>query len=228
MTLTNLRDELYRRLNFATSPDTTVTTRLTAYLNEGLQELASVPGLQAALARASSTTVTTVSGTAQYTITTLPRIDAVLDTANAMRLAMRDKDWYFSAIPDPSALTGLPEAWVPINTTAAGQVIAFYPTPASALTYTIQGDAEFSALSSGSDTPTFPARFHRILVDFALWKEWEKQDDTRARAAEARWLKGVSDLKYFVTCPPDFLPVSGQGRPLDHSRFGAWYPAWRG
>jgi hypothetical protein len=39
MTLTTLLADLYRRLNHPSSPAAAVTTRFTAYINEGLQEL---------------------------------------------------------------------------------------------------------------------------------------------------------------------------------------------
>jgi hypothetical protein len=105
------------------------------------------------------------------------------------------------------------------------QQIALWPTPGAAITYTVDAERDTPDMANAADEPLFPARFHRLLVDYALWKEHEKTDDSRAPGAEQRWLKGVSDLRYFVTCPPDYLPVMGREPRLSSSRFGPWFPA---
>ena len=47
MTLSEMRADLYRRFNYAASPATDVTTRLTAFLNETQNEILSEPGMEA-------------------------------------------------------------------------------------------------------------------------------------------------------------------------------------
>lgn len=324
MTLSSILADLYRRLGYASSPAAEVTTRLTAFMNEAVAELYAAPGMGEALSRHDpSLTFVTVASTPTYALPPgVSRVDAVRETTNDRRLVMRTHDWYRSALPDPSAISGTPEAWIPLGfgavalqpsaaaeifvkstsaadttqtayiegirtggypsslskvltgttavtfsaaladfisitkfyisavgagtitlhqTSGAGtelaripigetfsryQTIALYPTPASAITYTVDGERDLPDMANATDEPPFPRRFHRLLVDYALWKEWEKKDDTRANDAARRYAKGVSDLRYFVTCPPDYLPSRGDMRP-ERSRFGAWTPVTR-
>lgn len=117
---------------------------------------------------------------------------------------------------------------IPIGLTYSRyQAIALWPTPASAITYYVDSEREQSELVNGTDEPPIPLRFHRVLVDGALAREYEKADDDRAKDARVRFVLGVRQLRYFVTCPPDFLPVSGGGRSPDRSRLGPYFPATR-
>lgn len=116
-------------------------------------------------------------------------------------------------------------ARIPIGETFSRyQQIALWPTPAAVITYTVDGERDLPDMANANDEPPFPRRFHRLLVDYALWKEWDKKDDTRSGAAEQRYRQGLSRLKYFVTCPPDFLPARGQ-TGAERNRFGGFYPA---
>lgn len=322
MTLAQILADLYRRTNHPTSPASAVTTRLTAYVNEGLQELYSLPGLGAWVTQhVPPLTFASVASTATYTLPPgVARIESITEATNYRRLSMQSRDWYYAQQPDPTSSTGTPDTWIPLgwsavavqpsnaseifikstsasdtntvyiegirtggypvslSTTMTGttakslsasftdiaevtkfyvsaaaigsitlhedsgvgtelaripigqtfaryQQIALYPTPASAITYTVHGERDTPDMSQTVDEPMIPARFHRLLVDYALWKEWEKVDDTRAQGCQQRWQKGVSDLKYFLTCPPDYLPVSGRGQTSGRSRLGGWYPA---
>lgn len=322
MTLSGYLAELYRRLNHPASPASATTTRLTALLNEGLQELISQPGLGSWLAQHQpALTFDSVASTPIYALPPgVSRVEGIRETTNDRTLAMRSREWYHAQQPDPTNETGTPEVWVPygfqavakqpsnasevfVDSTSAAdtntayiegirtggyprtlsvvmtgttavslgaaitdfvqitkfylsaaavgavtlhedasggtelaripigetfsryQAIALWPTPSSAITYTVDGERDLPDMSNNTDEPPFPRRFHRILTDYALWKEYEKLDDDRAPAAERRWKQGVSDLRYFVTCPPDYLPVAGERRNLGRSRLGAYYPA---
>ena len=321
MTLGTILSDLYRRLNFPSSPASATTTRLTAFVNEGLQELYSLPGMATWVARHQP--ALTFASIASTPVVTLPpgisRVEAIRDTTNDWTLAMLSRDEYQRREPDPSSITGTPSHWVPMGfsavakqpadasllfikstaagdttqtvriegirtggyptsasatltgTTAAGigsfgdfiqvtkfylsavgvgaitlhedsgagtelaqipigetfsryEQIALWPTPSAAITYTVDAERDYVDMSQSNDEPLFPRRFHRLLVDYALWKEHDKTDDSRAKDAQSRWLKGVSDLRYFLTCPPDFLPVSGRVSSSGPSRLGSWYP----
>lgn len=320
MNLTAILADLYRKLNYAASPDATVTTRLTAGVNETLQEILSEPGMGEWLARNEpNVTLASVASRAAYAVPlALDRVDAITERTTQRRLTAKSMDWYRNTFPDPTVITGTPDFFVPTGfqavsvqptaatgiwgvSTAAGdttqsvkvetvrtggnpfsgaltltgttrvqlgtatdheQVTKFYvsavgagdiklfdaaaagnelakipigqtfaryyafllaPTPAAAITYYFEGERPLPDMSNGTDEPPFPARFHRVLIDGALWREYEKQDDTRAPVAQARYRHGVSQLRYFVTCPPDFLPVAGSSRS-ELSRLGAWFP----
>lgn len=104
--------------------------------------------------------------------------------------------------------------------------IQLWPTPTSAITYYVDYVRTIPDMSNGTDEPLLPEDFHWLLVEGALDKEWTGLDDSRQTVARAAYAKGLSALKYFVTCPADFAP-SRNGSFTERSRFGANYPATR-
>lgn len=120
--------------------------------------------------------------------------------------------------------TGTELARIPIGATeTAYQGVVLYPTPASAITYYVDSERDLPVMIHQADVPPLPLRFHRILVSGALMKEYEKRDEDRYAIAKSAYTKTLHDLRYFVTCPPDFLPVAG-GTRVERSRLGAFYP----
>lgn len=111
------------------------------------------------------------------------------------------------------------------QTFARYQAIALWPTPAAAITYYVDGERDLIDMSNGTDEAPLPPRFHRVLVDGAAWRECLKKDDSRAGDYRARYERGISQLRYFVTCPPDFLP--SRQEEMGRSRFGANFPVTR-
>lgn len=325
MTLATMLADLYRKLLFSTTPAADVTTRLTSFLNESLQEVISEPGLGAWFARTQPRlTFATVANRPGVALPAFwaGRISGITDADNDRRLEQRSLGWYHAALPDPAAITGTPEAWVDagyvavalqpanaseifVDSTAAGDTgtaylegirtggypvslsvtmtgttavtlgaaytdlieitkfylstaavgtvtlhedasggtelaripigqtfsryhqLLFYPTPASAITYAADGERELPLMTNATDEPPLPLRFHRILVDGAYAKELIKREDDRAEAAGQKFARGIRDLRYFATCPPDYLPVAG-GKREAPSRLGAWFPAGAG
>jgi hypothetical protein len=320
VTLTQILADLYRRLSYSSSPATEIATRLTAFVNETLQEILSEPGLAAWIARNEpNPTFASVANRAAYAVPlALDRVDFLTEHTNQRRLTAKSMDWYRATYPDPTAITGTPDAFVPtgfqavsvqptaatgiwgVSTSAADttqsvkvetvrtggvpfssaltlngltrvqlgtatdheQVTKFYvsavgagdiklfdaaasgnelgkipigltfaryyafllaPTPAAAITYYVEGERPLPDMANGTDEPPFPARFHRVLIDGALCREYELKDDTRAARARQRYEHSVSQLRYFVTCPPSFLPVAGS-MTTDSNRLGANYP----
>lgn len=125
-----------------------------------------------------------------------------------------------------SATVGVELARIPVGGTFARyQGIQLYPTPAGAITYYVDYVRDIPDMTNATDEPLLPPDFHYLLVEGALLKEWTKVDDTRRAAAQADYKKGLSDLRYFVTCPPDYMPQRGQAS--GRSRFGAWFPVTR-
>lgn len=117
---------------------------------------------------------------------------------------------------------------MPPQTFARYLAVQLYPTPSSATTYYVDYVRKVVDISQGTDEPFLPEDFHWLLVEGALLKEWTKRDDDRRVSAEREYAKGISALKYFVTCQADDLPVSGRGRWHEQpSRYGAYYPATR-
>ena len=126
MTLSEMRADLYRRFNYAASPATDVTTRLTAFLNETQNEILSEPGMEAL--RNGSLTFASVANTPQYSLPqAAARVKTIYETTNDHKLWPRDLEWYRAAYPDVAAVTGTPEYFVDLGLTG----IAVQPSDAS-------------------------------------------------------------------------------------------------
>lgn len=122
--------------------------------------------------------------------------------------------------------SGTELARIPVGqTTTFYQGVILYPTPAAAITYYVDSERDLPRMIHQADIPPLPVSFHRVLVDGALWREYEKRSDEREATALRRYQKGLSDLRYYVTCPPDFLPVAGRASSRERSRLGGFYPA---
>lgn len=314
MTLSMILSDCYRRMGFAVTPAAEVTTRMMAFLNETHHQLLSLPGMEQL--RRSTLTFASVASQSQYALPPIVgRVLSVLDTANRVPLEGQSWSWYRNIEPDPSAVTGTPEAYVPYglsavskqpsnaskvyaDSTAAGDtqtcyvegfrtggyafstsvtmngatavqigsytdiieitkfylssvavgdvtlnedaeagtelgkipigstfarfwVVALWPTPSSALTYTIDCDRIVPEMTAPNDQPLLPEDFHYILALGVRMKEYEKQDDTRYAVAAREFAKGVSDLKWRLVGNP----VISNKLAEPPSRLGAWYPA---
>lgn len=319
MNLSSLLSELYRRLDYTSSPPSVITTRLTAFVNTTHRQILTTPGLD--VLRDDTTTFASVANQAVYGLPpAISRIETMTDRTTQINLQQLTLDDIRASDPgavqtgppygyvnrgwqqvqlQPTAATGL---WIAsssasdttqsvkvetvrtggyeyaaaatVNGTTRVQVGAFtdhievtkfylsavgvgtislydaasagnelariaiggtyarylaiqlFPTPASIITYYVDYVRDVPDMANATDEPLLPQDFHYVLVEGALLKEWTKLDDTRRSAALTDYTKGVNALKYFATCPPDFLP-SRRMRSPERSRFGAYFPATR-
>ena len=313
MTLTDMLADLYRKLNYASTPSTDVTTRLTSFLNEIQRRTLGMPGME--YLRQGQITFASAASTAQYSLPPdVARIIAIRDATNDLTLKSGPWLWYTQNEPDPAGTTGIPSVWVPVgqvcyatpptdasalyvDSTSASDVgtcyvegirtggypfsasvtmtgttavaigawtdiigitkfnlsasavgtvtlhedaeggtelaripigqtnarylrIAMWPTPASAVTYTLDYLRQVQDLENPNDESVLPQDFHWVLVAGAKMLEYEKTDDRRYPAARDEYYKGLRDMRWFVVQQAD-----GAG-PVDQpSQLGAWYPA---
>lgn len=139
MTLGNLLSDLYRRLNYATTPDSTVTTRLTAFLNTVHRQILTKPGLGSL--RDDTVTFASVAAQARYGLPpAVGAIQTVTDRTNNVRLTRRSRDWLRSIDPGLTA-SGVSTDYIPLGL----QQVARQPSDASSL---------FIDSTSPSDTGT--------------------------------------------------------------------------
>jgi len=313
MTLETILSSLYRKLNYASTPSSDTTVRLTAFLNEMHRRTLGLPGME--YLRQSQITFASVASTPQYSLPPdVARIIAIRDATNDLTLKGGSWLWYTGHEPDPTATTGTPSVWVPvgrvavaaqpadasklyvdststsdkgtcyvegvrtggypfstavtINGTTAVQIgswtdilavnkfflsdaavgtvtlhedadggtelaripigqtsarylrIALWPTPSSAITYTLDYLRQVTDMDAPTDEPLIPADFHWVIEAGAKMLEYEKTDDRRYPAAREEYQKGIRDLKWFVT-----QQASDSGTVSAPSQLGAWYPA---
>lgn len=140
MTLADMLADLYRRTNQAAAPDTTVTTRYTAFLNETQQEVLSEPGMEALLN--DSVTFASVASTPEYSLPqSIARVKQIRETTNLITLEPLSLSAYRERYPSPTAVTGTPTEYVDLG--YAG--VSVQPSNASEL---------FFVSSSASDDNT--------------------------------------------------------------------------
>lgn len=112
-----------------------------------------------------------------------------------------------------------------LNTFVRRRRIALWPTPASAITYSVDYDRDWLDLSASTDEPMLPVRFHPLLIEGALMREMTKKDDARYALAERNYHRMVSNLKYFLHGAADTRPVMGRCVVQRPSTLGGWYPS---
>jgi hypothetical protein len=222
-------------------PGLTSTGSSDRYINRGWQQVAVQPaaatGLWAVSSSASDTTqsikVETVrtgglSSSAAVTLngTTRVQVAALTDHIEVTKfysslVGVGDISLY------TAAAAGTLLATIPIGLTYARYLaIQLYPTPASAITYSVDYVRNVLDMSNGTDEPLLPEDFHYLLVEGALLKEWTKRDDDRRVQADQDYHRGLSALKYFMHAQADDLPLAGVRR-YGRSRFGAYFPVTR-
>ena len=111
------------------------------------------------------------------------------------------------------------------DTRAQFTSVFLYPTPSSAITYSVDFTRSIPEMSNDTDEPLIPEDFHDVLIDGAELQELRKSDDpSRWELVNRAYKEGVRELRTFVTAHPDWKPR--WGLPVDgFSRLGGHYPA---
>lgn len=146
MTRSELLSKLARALNkngsgaVSNTLDTATETRLLDHLNNRHREILSWPGSERLRYR--TLTFASVASQARYGLPNVEDVLEIRETTNDRTLIRRSLHEYRRMNPDPAAMTGVPEAWVPLGY----QAVALFPT---------SGPEELYAKStSASDTQT--------------------------------------------------------------------------
>jgi hypothetical protein len=113
------------------------------------------------------------------------------------------------------------------QTTSRYYGFLLYPTPSSAVDYTIDIEHDLQPLTADSDEPLLPPRFHRLLALGARRREYEKTKDPRYGVAAKEYEQGINQLVYAVTCPPGLVTIPGGGDRDGGSNLGSMFPAGR-
>jgi hypothetical protein len=212
-----------------------------AYVNLGWQQVATQPtstGLWAVSSAAGDTTQTVTIETVRSGGYRGASTNATLNGVTRVQIGsltdhVEVDKFYLSATAAgaislyDAAAAGNELARIEIGRTYARYLaVQLWPTPSSAITYYVDYVRTIPDMANATDEPLLPEDFHWLLIEAAMMKEYMKADDSRATQAEREYLKGLSQLKYFMSCPPDFLPSPLRGRP-QFSRLGANFPATR-
>lgn len=120
-------------------------------------------------------TITTVSGTQD---TALPsdfqrvvNVTIELDSGAIVPLTSE-------TVPDMyqhTSTTGRPERY-----SIVGSTIRLWPTPDSAYTVSLRYYKIPATMADANDLPAIPPEYHHLLVSYALWHCWERENDWNA------------------------------------------------
>ncbi len=112
------------------------------------------------------------------------------------------------------------------QTQARYRKVALVPTPASAVTYYVDGEYDIPNLANATDESILPPRFHRMLVSGALMKEYEKQERWEAHDRKAaQYAADLKALSFYVHQQAVGSPNLRASVAERASQLGGWYPA---
>ncbi len=138
-------------------------------------------------------------------------MDRVVDVRQAVtdqKLEAVDIRQFDRYLPDPTA-TGEPYVYsiAGLDTSQYWQM-TLYPIPSSVMNIQLRYLKAPTTLSSASDTPIIPEKFHDVIVWAALFMYGHPFiDDSRMNFAEKRYVRGLEDMKQNYNPVPDQLTV---------------------
>jgi hypothetical protein len=212
-TFLNLQDDTLERLNLPSDASSTARTRVKRYLNEGYR--AALGGVGLSRARYATTTITTVAGTAEYSVTAT-KVRSIRDEAN--ELLLTEATLHDLRAMDPGETSSGTSTYYAVyhyNSTTTLKV-RLWPIPSEVLTLDVEILAPVTELSADGDLPLLPADYHYLLSVYARMCEYEKMDDTRAQQAAQQWRDGLKDLRFFLRKSDTRATIQG-GRPRGYS-----------
>ncbi len=138
-------------------------------------------------------------------------IDRIIDMRQAItdvQIPMIDPRDYDRILPDPQN-TGTPVYSYLTGMTSAGVwQVGFDPIPSAVINIQMRGYVKITELSSGSDVPLIPAKWHSILVFMALaLYGYEYIDDTRLQEAKSKAMEMLREMEVNYSPTPDRISV---------------------
>jgi hypothetical protein len=140
--------------------------------------------------------------------TTIDRIIDLRQSITDIQIPMIDPRDYDRILPDPQN-TGTPVyAYLTGMTSAGVWQLGFDPIPSAIINIQMRGYQKITELSSGSDTPLIPAKWHSILVFVALaLYGYEYIDDTRLSEAKQKAEQMLNEMIGNNSPTPDKMSV---------------------
>ena len=220
-TFLQIQDDALERLNLPTDVSSSARTRIKRFINEGYRLLLADTGM--GRLRDSTTTISVVAGTAEYTVTAT-KIHFVRDTTNDLRLTEVSLGDLRTLDPGDSS-TGNPTHYaVRAFLTPTTQKVRLWPTPSENLTLQVDILAALTELSADADVPVIPSEFHYTLSQYARACEYEKMDDSRYRDAMREYVDQVRQMRFFLRKSPTRVVTQGRSMRGYASSLGPDFP----
>lgn len=211
-TFLQLQDDALERLNLPTTASSDPRTRIKRYINEGYRLLLADVGM--ARARDTTTTISVIAGTAEYTVTA-SKLRAIRDTTNDVRLMEVSLSALRSLDPGDES-DGNPTHYAVRQFGASTLKVRLWPIPSETVTLSCDIVAAVTALSADGDIPVFPEEFHSLLSTYARMCEYEKMDDTRYDRAAREYVSLTRQLRFYLR-KSDTQHLTQSGHPRGYS-----------
>lgn len=196
MDLTALIAAVRRQTNLTTADVSDAD--VTAILNEGIQNIASLRRWEFLY---TDSTISVTANTVEYTLPAdfnfmgLVMQDAL---SNGPLLMLSHDEYVYRFGDNPSS--GSQARYFYLRIAGGTQKIGFYPTPSAtaASEYLIYYYKNPTELSASSDVPEWDASLHDVLVDYASYRLWEREEyfDESQRAFQ-RYGRRLGDMMRF-------------------------------
>jgi hypothetical protein len=221
LTFAQLQDDALEALNLPSDVSSTARTRIKRKINEGYRLLLADVGM--GRYRDSTTTIVTVVGTAEYTVTA-SKIHYVRDVTNNTRLTETSLGDLRTLDPGDTS-TGNPLYYaIRKYVTPTTMTVRLWPIPSEIVTLQVDITAAITDLSADADLPVFAAEFHPILSIYARMCEYEKMDDTRLDHTRREYIDWLKQLRYFVRKSGTRATMQGPGLRGYVSQLGPDFP----
>lgn len=168
-----------------------------------------------------STTADITGGSSQVTLPSdLARMRVVLIDGEKEKLAEISAEEAWERWGDDLP-TGTPRVWWFLG----DEFLHVAPVPASNTDLKIHYWADPSDITS---VPDFAAQFHGILVEYALWRIWQREEDyTKAGRHEAAFNQFLNDMvRFYFNHSPDYPLVFGEPSDYMQRRYGTPHMPW--
>jgi hypothetical protein len=133
-------------------------------------------------------TITTSAGVTAYALPTDYQrlIDLFYVSAHELLVPMDIRD--FDALPTSEGR--------PYGYTVRDANLFLYPTPSEAYEFTLRYWRLPADMVADSDTPEIPVQYHQLLISYAMWKAFLREDDGQmATTWKAEWEAGLLKMR---------------------------------
>lgn len=187
------------------------------YLDEGHAEVVTRMDWEF-LSVASPVTVNTVAGTESYAAAAVDRVVSVIETTNDRPLQNISRVDYLHLLANDTARNN------PTHYNFWDGRIYLWPTPGSVVDVDIYYQAHPTFGSGDTAEPDWEANFHYILVDWALHRLWEREEDfDRSDMYRSRFEAKMVRLEKFYNTHVQMRPAAyGGGISAGHATNVPW------
>lgn len=196
MNLTALLAAVRRQTNLTTADVSDAD--VTAILNEGIQEIASLKRWDWLY---TDSTISVTAGTVEYTLPADFNFMGFVmqdSLSNGPLLMLSHEEYVYRFGDNPSS--GSQARYFYLRMDDGVSKIGFYPTPSATSTdeYKIFYYKNPTELAAGGDEPAWDASLHNILVDYAAYRLWEREEyfDETQRAF-SKYARRLNDMMRF-------------------------------